>query len=112
LGIGTPIAFLLSSDAQKVYIVVQNSPTIQVFDLLTQLPSTLSLVGSPNPLAAALAPDGQTLYVSASDGKVHFIDTISGGDAYQVDVPPSSLCTITTGGTQPNCLPDLLAVRP
>ena len=114
LGIGsfTPIAFLLSSDAEKVYIVVQDSPTIQVFDLLTQLPSTLSLVGNPNPLAAALAPDGQTLYVSASDSKVHFIDTVAGGDAHQVDVPPSSLCTITTGGPQPNCLPDLLAVRP
>jgi hypothetical protein len=110
-GPGTPIAFLLSSDAQKVYIVVQNSPTIQVFDLLTQLPSTLSLVGSPNPLAAALAPDGQTLYVSGSDGKVHFVNTVSGGDVSQVDVPASSLCTITTGGTQPNCLPDLLAVK-
>jgi hypothetical protein len=112
LGIGTPLAFLFSSDGEKVYIVVQNSPTIQVFDLLTQLPSTLSLVGSPNPLAAALAPDGQTLYVSASDGKVHFINTVSGGDAQQVDVPSSSLCSITTGGQQPNCLPDLLAVKP
>jgi hypothetical protein len=114
LGAGTftPVAFLLSSDAQKVYIVVQNSPTILVFDLLSQLPSTLTLAGSPNPLAAALAPDGQTLYVSASDSKVHFINTVSGGDVAQVDVPPSSLCTITTGGTQPNCLPDLLAVKP
>jgi WD40 repeat protein len=112
LGTFTPVAFLVSSDAEKVYIVVQNSPTIQVFDLLSQLPSTLTLVGSPNPLAAALAPDGQTLYVSGSDGKVHFVNTVSGGDVTQVAVPPSSLCTITTGGTQPNCLPDLLAVKP
>lgn len=112
LGIGTPVAFLLSSDAQKVYIVVQNSPTIQVYDLLTQIPSTLTLVGNPNPLAAALAPDGQMLYVSADDSKVHLVNTVSGGDVAQVDVPPSSLCTITTGGTQPHCLPDLLAVRP
>lgn len=108
----TPIAFLLSSDAEKVYIVVQNSPTILVYDLIARNPSTLSLAGSPNPLAAALAPDGQTLYVSGSDSKVHFVNTVSGGDAAQVDVPPSTLCTITTGGTQPNCLPDLLAVRP
>ncbi len=112
LGTFTPVAFLVSSDGQKVYIVVQNSPTIQVFDLLSQLPSTLILVGSPNPLAAALAPDGQTLYVTGSDGKVHFVNTVSGGDVAQVDVPPSSLCTITTGGPQPNCLPDLLAVKP
>lgn len=114
LGAGTftPIAFFLSSDGQKVYIVVQNSPTILVFDLLAQLSSTLTLVGNPNPLAAALAPDGQTLYVSASDSKVHIINTVVGGDADQVSVPPSSLCKVTTGGAQPNCLPDMLAVKP
>ncbi len=112
LGIGTPVAFLLSSDAQKVYVVVQNSPTIVVYDLLAQLSSTLVLAGNPSPLAAALAPDGQTLYVGASDSKVHFLNTVSGGDVYQVDVPPATLCSVTTGGPQPNCLPDLLAVRP
>jgi DNA-binding beta-propeller fold protein YncE len=109
----TPIAFLLSSDGQKVYVVVQGSPTIIVYDLISQLPpSSLSLAGNPNPLSAALAPDDQTLYVSADDGKVHFINTVSGGDAYQLDVPSSSLCTIASGGQQPTCLPDVLAVRP
>lgn len=108
----TPVAFLLSSDAQKIYIVVQNSTTIIVFDVLRRVQSALTLVGNLNPLAAALAPDGQTLYVSGTDSKVHFVNTVSGGDVYQVGVLPSTLCTITTGGTQPPCLPDLLAVRP
>jgi hypothetical protein len=111
-GTSTPIAFFLSSDGQKTYTVVQNSGTILVYDLTSGLPSTLSLVGNPNPLSAALAPDGQTLYVGADDGKVHFVNTVSGGDVYQVNVPSSSLCTITTGGQQPTCLPDLLAVKP
>jgi len=111
-GTVTPIAFLLSSDGQKAYIVAPDSGTITVFDLISGLFSSLALVGNPNPLAAALAPDAQTLYVSASDGKVHFVNTVSGGDLYQVDVPSSSLCTVSTGGIQPTCLPDLLVVRP
>jgi DNA-binding beta-propeller fold protein YncE len=114
LGAGafTPVAFLLSSDGQKVYTVVQNSGTILVYGLISGVSSSISLSGNPNPLSAALAPDGQTLYVGASDGKVHVVNTVSGGDVAQVDVPSSTLCTITTGGTQPNCLPDLLAVKP
>jgi hypothetical protein len=107
-----PIAFLLSSDGQKAYIVAPNSGTITVFDLVSGLFSSLTLVGNPSPLAGALSPDAQTLYVSASDGKVHFVNTVSGGDLYQVDVPSSNLCTVSTGGIQPTCLPDLLAVRP
>ncbi|MBV9482032.1 MAG: hypothetical protein JO249_14945 [Acidobacteria bacterium] len=109
----TPVAFILSSDGQKVYLVIQSSPAIIVYDLIRQLPPTsLALVGNPTPLAAALSPDGQTLYVSADDGKLHFVNTVSGGDAYQLAVPSASLCTIASGGQQPSCLPDLIAVRP
>lgn len=111
-GTVTPVAFLLSSDGQKAYIVAPNSGTINVYDVVSGLSSFLSLTGNPNPLAAALSPDGQTLYVSASDSKVHFVNTVSGGDLFQVDVPSSSLCTVSTGGIQPACPPNLLAVRP
>lgn len=113
LGAGafTPVAFLVSSDGQKAYVVKNTGPVI-VYDIVSGLTSSLALAGNPSPISAALAPDGQTLYVGANDGKVHIISTVSGGDLYQVDVPASSLCTVTTGGTQPTCLPDLLAVRP
>jgi DNA-binding beta-propeller fold protein YncE len=108
----TPLALFVSSDGQNAYMVARNSSTIIRYGIISGLTSSFSLVGNPNPLSAALSPDGQTLYVGASDGKVHFVNTVSGGDAAQVDVPSSSLCTVITGGTQPNCLPDLIAVKP
>ncbi len=113
LGQGTfiPVAFLVSSDGQKAYIVPPSGDVI-VFDIIGRVTSFLPLVGSPHALAAALAPDGQTLYVSADDSKVHVINTVAGGDVQQVPVPSSSLCAVTSGGPPPTCLPDVLAVRP
>ena len=110
-GVFNPIAFLMASDGQKIYIVPDAGDVI-VYDIPGNQVTFRSLVGNPHPLAAALAPDGQTLYVSADDSQVHIINTVSGGDLTQVPVPSSSLCTVTTGGPPPKCLPDLLEVRP
>ena len=110
-GAFTPVDFEISSDGQRAYIV-PNGGSVIVYDLVSTGVSLIPLTGSPHPLAAALAPDGQTLYVSADDAQVHVINTVSGGDLAQVAVPSSSLCTVTTGGPSPTCLPDLLVVRP
>jgi outer membrane protein assembly factor BamB len=101
----------MASDGQKVYIV-PNAGDVIVYDIPGNQVSFRSLTGNPHALAASLAPDGQTLYVSADDSQVHIINTVSGGDLTQVPVPSSSLCMVTTGGPSPKCLPDLLEVRP
>jgi hypothetical protein len=110
-GAFTPVAFIVASDGQKVFIV-PDSGNIIVYDVLSNVISFLSLTGSPHPLAASLTPDSQLLYVSADDGKVHVINTVAGGDLQQIAVPSSSLCNVTSGGPPPTCLPDLLQVRP
>ena len=111
-GAFTPIDFLVSSDGQKAYVVIQNQASVVVFDIPTKTVSSIALVGNPAPLAGSLAPDGLTLYVAASDNSVHVIDTVVGGDVQQVPIPSSSLCSVSTGGPPPACTPDLLVVRP
>lgn len=107
-----PVAFLVSSDGLKAYIVTQTQGVI-VFQIPNRvLGSPLVLAGNATPIAADLSPDGQTLYVSTNDNLIHVIDTVSGSDIQQVSVPASSLCHVSTGGPAPSCPPDLLAVRP
>jgi hypothetical protein len=108
----TPVDFLVSSDGQKAYVLIENQASVVVFDVPAKTISSIALVGNPAPLAGSLTPDGLTLYVAASDNSVHVIDTVVGGDVHQVPVSPSSLCSVTTGGPPPACTPDLLVVRP
>ena len=111
-GMFTPIDFLVSSDGQKAYVLIQNQASVVVFDIPTKTVSSIALAGNPAPLAGSLAPDGLTLYVAGSDNNVHVIDTVVGGDVHQVALPSSSLCSVSTGGPPPACRPDLLVVRP
>jgi DNA-binding beta-propeller fold protein YncE len=118
-GLFTPVGFEVSSDGQKVYVAIQNISSIVVLDVPSGNISSIGLVGNPAPLAMSLSADGSSLYVSASDLAVHVINTSSGSDANQVSLVPTGssapatvLCAISTGGTPPNCLPDLIAVKP
>ena len=107
----TPIDFIVSSDGQKAYIPVPTFASIIVFDIPSRTLSSIALVGSPSPLAASITSDGAFLYVSASDGSVHKLDTQLGTDIQQIPIPANTLCTVVSG-PQPNCLPDFIAVRP
>jgi hypothetical protein len=107
-----PKQLIVSQDGSTAYVITSNLSSILVFNIPGQTPSAITLTGNATPLTAALTPDGTLLYVGASDGTVHVVSTIAGGDIQQISFPPS-LCQNSAG--QPagiNCLPDLVAVKP
>jgi hypothetical protein len=107
----TPEQLIVSQDGSTAY-VISNLNSILVFNIPGQTSSAFSLVGNPIPLSASLTPDGNLLYVGASDGTVHVVSTVAGGDIQQVTFP-QSLCQNSVG--QPfgiTCNPDLVAVKP
>ena len=110
-GNSTPIAFLVSSDGSNAYLLESGVGSVLVYNIAGQSATFIPLVGNNAPIAGALSPDGQTLFVSTNDGTIHFVNTVSGGDVQQITVPPSSLCAVPSGPS-PACLPDLLAVKP
>ena len=83
--------FLIAPNGQSAYVLGENSsgrlPFIIVFNVNTQTSSTLSLAGGAAPLSASLSPDGTLLFVGATDGTVHVINTASGLDTQQVTFP-------------------------
>jgi hypothetical protein len=107
----TPKQFLVASDASKAYIVTQELPVILVFDLNTHTSSAIPLNGGATPLAAALTPDAGSLYVGASDGQVHVVNTGVGVDIQQITFP-DNFCRDSVGNSLPTpCPPDIIAVR-
>ena len=107
----TPLAFLVASDGSNAYLLMSGVGNVLVYNIAGQSTSSIPLAGNNAPLAGALAPDGQTLFVSTSDGTIHFVNTVAGGDVQQVSVPSSALCAVPSGPS-PACLPNLLAVKP
>ena len=98
-GVFNPKQFILSPDGSTVYIVAQTTggaslPYIITANLTTQTSSLISLAGNATPLTAALSHAGDLLFVGATDGQVHVIDTTSGVDTQQVAFafPQTSLC--------------------
>jgi hypothetical protein len=105
----TPIKFLLSTDGQKAYILASNIGAVLVYTVSSGTSSAIALVGDALPLDADLTVDGTELYVSASDGTVHQIDTGLGSDMAQIHQPAGfNFCT----SLPTSCLPDLIAIRP
>lgn len=93
--------FLISSNGATGYIVGDTAgpnpaplPSIIKFDIPTQASSLISLVGGATPLSASLGPAGNLLFVGATDGAVHVIDTSDNTDTQQVtfDFPQHTLC--------------------
>ena len=93
--------FLISADGAKGYILGDTPgpnpaplPSIIKFDIPTQASSLISLAGGAAPLSASLSPTGNLLFVGASDGQVHVIDTTENSDIQQVtfDFPQHTLC--------------------
>jgi WD40 repeat protein len=114
LGQGNFVAkqLIISQDGSTAYVVASNLSSILVFNIPGQTSSAISLVGNPMPLSATLTPDGTLLYVGASDGTVHVVSTVAGGDIQQVTFP-QGLCQNSVGQPFPiTCNPDLVAVKP
>ncbi len=114
LGLGnfTPSQMIISPDGTKAYIVANSFSSIVVFDIVGQTTSAIQLSGNTSPVQAALSPDGQVLAVAATDGTVHMINTVAGGDLTQVNFP-QNLCVNSAG--QPystTCKPNLIVAKP
>jgi len=87
LGAGSFTAqqLLVSSDASHAY-VVSNLPKLLSFDLTTLTPSSATLAGGATAFNGGITIDGSRVYLGASDGTVHQIDTASMTDAAQIAV--------------------------
>lgn len=115
LGRGAFVAsqLIVSQDGITAYILTPSSSSVLVFNITAQTSSAIALSGNASPLRASLSPDGQRLFVGASDGMLHVLQTSTGGDIDQVPFP-QGLCQDSAG--QPfqglTCLPDLVAVKP
>ena len=107
-----PTQLIISQDGTTAYIIASNLNSILVFNIPGQTASAIALSGNPIPLNAALIADGTLLYVGASDGTVHVVNTAAGGDVLQIPFP-EGLCQDSSGRPFPiTCNPDLLALKP
>jgi len=107
-----PKQLIIAQDGSTAYVVASNLSSILVFNIPGQTSSAISLVGNPMPLSATLTPDGTLLYVGASDGTVHVVSTVAGGDIKQIPFP-QGLCQNSAGlPFSITCNPDLVAVKP
>ena len=109
LGLGsfTPAQLLVSADASSAYITIASQSHVVVFDILNKISTGIPLAGNATPLNASLSADGSHLFVGASDGTVHVLDTTLGNDVHQVSFP-TNLCLHTSTV----CSPNLIATRP
>jgi len=108
----TPTQLIISEDGVTAYVITSNLSSILVFNIPGLTSSAISLSGNAIPLSATLTPDGTLLYVGASDGTVHVVSTVAGGDIKQIPLP-QGLCQNSAGLPFPGtCLPDLIAVKP
>ena len=111
-GAFTAKQLFLSPDGTTAYIIAPNLPNIPVFSITNQTSTAIPLAGNVSPLAAALIPDGTLMYVAASDGTIHVINTVLGGDVQQITFPASSYLCAQSDGTALYCPPDLITVKP
>ncbi len=117
-----PRQLIISTDGATAYILADNTSnqplgTILTFNISNQTSSSIALAGNAVPLQASLTPDAAELYVGASDGTAHVINTVVGGDFAQINFPQgafNTLCPSQTPNTAPpaTCNADLVAVRP
>jgi len=112
-GAFTAKQFIVSQDGATAYILTPNSTSVLVFNITAQTSSAIALAGNAAPLSMSLSSDGSRLFVGATDGSLHVLDTATGGDITQVPFP-QGLCQDSAG--QPfaglTCNPDLVAVKP
>jgi len=109
-----PIQLIVSQDGSSAFVIVSDRPAVLVFNIFNQTSSAIPIFGDAIPVHASLTPDGSRLYVAATDGQVHVLDTQNGSDILQLSFPPD-VTTLTFGlcsGVTFTCTPDLIAVKP
>ena len=109
-----PTQVLISPDGAAAFILASNSANIFVVRITNRTTSGIQLTGNALPLQASMSQDGSKLFVAASDGLVHILDTANLVDAAQVSFPENlpqlqgGLCTNVSF----TCKPNLIAVQP
>jgi hypothetical protein len=108
-----PKQLIISQDGSTAYVLTSNLNSVLAFNIPGQTASAIPLAGNAMPLSASLTPDGTLLFVGASDGLLHIVSTVAGGDTQQISFP-QGLCENSVGQPFPNvtCNPDLIAVKP
>jgi hypothetical protein len=113
IGQGTfhPINFFVSPTS-LLYIVASDRSSVLVYDLNTNAVSAIQLVNNATPIAADITVDGSIIYVAASDGLLHQLNTGTAIDETEISfLPlPNSLNNFCYTGS--NCGLNLLAVKP
>jgi Bacterial Ig-like domain (group 2) len=105
----TPARFLVSSDGTKAYVLASNLGAVLVYDVAAGTSSAIPLTGNVTAVNGDLTLDGSSIYVAASDGSVHAVSTVSGGDIQTISFPTNfTFCNNVTF----TCNPDLVAVQP
>ena len=103
-----PTQLIVSADGARAYVLASNLTSILVFNIANQTSSAIALAANATPIQESLSIDGTLLYVTASDGLVHVIDTVASDDIQQISFP-ENFCG---GGVTFTCKPDLIAVKP
>ncbi len=109
-----PSQLIVSQDGSTAYVIVNDRGAVLVFNIFNQTSSAIPMSGGAIPIQAALTPDGTRLYIAATDGQVHILDTQSSADIQQISFP-SDATTLLSGlcsGVTFTCNSDLIAIKP
>lgn len=114
IGAGTfdPINFFVSPDASQVYIITSNAGVL-VYDFNTLSFSKIALLNNATPISADMTVDGTLIYVAASDGQLHILNTALGIDETSPTAfPPLPNSTSSFCYTANTCSANIVAVKP
>ena len=109
-----PTQLIVSQDGSSAFVIVSDRAAVLVFNIFNQTSSAIPMSGDAIPVRASLTPDGTRLYVAATDGQVHILDTQNGSDIQQLSLPTDAT-TLLSGlcsGVTFTCNPDLIAIKP
>jgi hypothetical protein len=109
-----PTQLIVSQDGSSAFVIVSDRAAVLVFNIFNQTSSAIPMSGDAIPVRASLTPDGSRLYVAATDGQIHILDTQNGSDIQQLSLP-TDVTTLLSGlcsGVTFRCDPDLIAVKP
>jgi WD40 repeat protein len=109
-----PTQLMVSQDGSSAFVIVSDRAAVLVFNIFNQTSSAIPMSGDAIPVRASLTPDGTRLYVAATDGQVHILDTQNGSDIQQLSFPTDAT-TLLSGlcsGVTFTCNPDLIAIKP
>jgi hypothetical protein len=106
LGAGdfVPTQLIVAADESKAYVLSSSVANVMIFDIVNKVPLSVALSGGAAATRATLSPDGTLLYVAASDGAVHIVNTVTSPpeDIDQITFPqgtssqPTGLCSGVT----------------